>query len=252
MRSIAIINQKGGSGKTTTSVNLAAALGECDRRVLVVDMDPQASATNWFGIRNPGRGITDLIINELRLLDLVRATEEMGVAIVPASAWLAGAEKALEWNGTSLTLFQRSLQGLPRGQWDYMLVDCPPTLGILTANALVGVTEVLIPVEAHHMALPGVDRVLTSVETLKKHLNEELEVTGILACRVDHRTRHSREVVEELRSRYGNLVFATEVRENVRLAEAPAAGLPINLYDTRSKGALDYRNLANEVMAQED
>jgi chromosome partitioning protein len=102
------------------------------------------------------------------------------------------------------------------------------------------------------MALPGVDRVLTSVETLKKHLNEELEVTGILACRVDPRTRHSREVVKELRSRYGNLVFATEVRENVRLAEAPAAGLPINLYDTRSKGALDYRALANEVMAQED
>ncbi len=251
MRSIAIINQKGGSGKTTTSVNLAAALGEKDRRVLVVDIDPQASATNGFGIRNPGRGITDLIINEIRLLDLVRATEVMGVAIVPASAWLAGAEKALEWNGASLTLFQRSVRALPREQWDYLLVDCPPTLGILTANALVGVTEVLIPVEAHHMSLPGVDRVLTSVETLKKHLNETLEVTGILACRVDPRTRHSREVVQELRSRYGNLVFATEVRENVRLAEAPAAGLPINLYDSRSKGALDYRDLANEIMGQE-
>lgn len=252
MRSIAIINQKGGSGKTTTSVNLAAALGERDRRVLVVDMDPQASATSWFGIRNPGRGITDLIINELRLLDLVRATEVMGVAIVPASAWLAGAEKALEWNGDSLTMFQRSVRSLPRGQWDYLLVDCPPTLGILTANALVGVDEVLIPVEAHHMALPGVDRVLASVETLKTHLNEGLEVTGILACRVDPRTRHSREIVKELRSRYGRLVFKTEVRENVRLAEAPAAGLPITLYDFRSKGATDYRGLAAEVIDQED
>ncbi len=252
MRSIAIINQKGGSGKTTTSVNLAAALGERDRRVLVVDMDPQASATSWFGIRNPGRGITNLIINELRLLDLVRATEVMGVAIVPASAWLAGAEKALEWNGDSLTMFQRSVRSLPRGQWDYLLVDCPPTLGILTANALVGVDEVLIPVEAHHMALPGVDRVLTSVETLKTHLNEGLEVTGILACRVDPRTRHSRAIVEELRSRYGRLVFKTEVRENVRLAEAPAAGLPITMYDFRCTGATDYRGLAAEVIDQED
>ena len=251
MRSIAIINQKGGSGKTTTSVNLAAALGERDRRVLVVDMDPQASATNWFGIRNPGRGITDLIINDLRLLDLVRATEVMGVAIVPASAWLSGAEKVLQWNGDSLTMFRRNVQALPRGQWDYLLVDCPPTLGILTANALVAVNEVLIPVEAHHMALPGVDRVLTSVETLKSHLNKGLAVTGILACRVDPRTRHSRSVVEELRSRYGNLVFTTEVRENVRLAEAPAVGLPITMFDVRSKGALDYRQLAVEVIAQE-
>ncbi len=251
MRSIAIINQKGGSGKTTTSVNLAAALGERDRRVLVVDMDPQASATSWFGIRNPGRGITDLIINDLRLLDLVRATEVMGVAIVPASAWLAGAEKTLEWTGDSLTMFQRNVRSLPQGQWDYLLVDCPPTLGILTANALVGVDEVLIPVEAHHMALPGVDRVLTSVETLKTHLNEGLAVTGILACRVDPRTRHSRAIVEELRSRYGSLVFKTEVRENVRLAEAPAAGLPITLFDVRSKGAMDYRGLAAEVIAQE-
>ena len=251
MRSIAIINQKGGSGKTTTAVNLAAALGENDRRVLVVDMDPQASATQWFGIRNPGRGITDLIITQLRLLDLVRATEVAGVAIVPASAWLSGAEKTMEWDGASLTMFQRSVQALPRGQWDYMLVDCPPSLGILTANALIGVTEVLIPVEAHHMALPGVDRVMASVETLKKPLNEKLEVTGVLACRVDHRTRHSREVVQELRSRYGNLVFTTEVHENMRLAEAPAAGLPINLYDRLSKGARDYRDLANEIIGQE-
>ncbi|MCK4577195.1 MAG: AAA family ATPase, partial [Candidatus Marinimicrobia bacterium] len=139
MISIAILNQKGGSGKTTTSVNLAAALGELGRRVLVVDMDPQASATQWFGIRRPGRGVTDLFINEVPLLDLVRATDIWGVAIVPASAWLTGAEKALRWNSDSLHMFSRSVICLPAEQWDYMLVDCAPALGILTANTLIAV-----------------------------------------------------------------------------------------------------------------
>ena len=247
MRSIAILNQKGGSGKTTTAVNLAAALGEVGRRVLLVDMDPQATATDWLGVTYPGRGITDIFIDQRPLVDLVRATSVRGVAMVPASAWLIGAEKALAWELDAVQIFRRGVAALPPDQWDYLIVDCPPALGIITANSLMGVKEVLIPVEAHHLALPGVDRVITATETLRTHLNPELKVMGILACRVDPRTRHSREVVRELRSRFGSLVFREEVRENVRLAEAPASGTPITVFDTRSRGAKDYRALAAAV-----
>ena len=251
MRSIAILNQKGGSGKTTTAVNLSAALGEQGRRVLVVDMDPQGTATGWFGVKDPGRGITAIFINDWPLVELVRPTEVLGVNLVPASAWLIGAEKALAWEVGAVHIFRRSVGTLPPGQWDYLIVDCPPALGLLTANALIGVCEVLIPAEAHHLALPGVDRVVAAVETLKNHLNPALRVSGILACRVDGRTRHSREVVRELRSRFGQLVCRVEIRENVRLAEAPSRGLPITLYDSRSPGAQDYRALAREIMAGE-
>lgn len=252
MRSMAIINQKGGSGKTTTSVNLAAALGEQGRRVLVVDLDPQASATHWYDVEDPGRGISNIFISQTPLLELVRATAVLGVAVVPSSAWLSGAEKSLLWENASLQVFRKSLATLPREQWDYVIVDCPPTLGLLTANALIGAKEVLIPVEAHHMALPGVDRVIASVDTLRTHLNPDLNITIILPCRVDARTRHSREVVRELRSRFGNLVSKVEIRENIRLAEAPARQQPITIYDSHSKGAEDYRQLALEVIANEN
>lgn len=247
MRSIAILNQKGGSGKTTTAVNLSAALGEVGRRVLLVDMDPQATATDWLGINHPGRGITDIFINQRPLLELVRATSVQGVAMVPASAWLIGAEKALAWELDAVQIFRRGVDALPPDQWDYLIVDCPPALGIITANSLMGVQEVLIPVEAHHLALPGVDRVITATETLRTHLNPGLKVMGILACRVDPRTRHSRDVVKQLRSRFGSLVFREEVRENVRLAEAPASGVPITIFDPHSRGAQDYRALARAV-----
>jgi len=251
VRSIAVLNQKGGSGKTTTSVNLAATLGERGRRVLLVDIDPQSSATLWYNIEDPGRGITEIFINGAPLLDLVRATDAVGVAMIPSSAWLYGAEKVLRWEPRSLQIFSASVNKLPPNQWDYMIVDCPPTLGILTANALIAVREVLIPVEAHILALPGIDRVIASVETLRTHLNPKLQVSKILPCRVDPRTRHGREVVQELRHRYGKLVSSVEIRENVRLAEAPAEGVPITMFDARSKGALDYFALADEMIAGE-
>jgi chromosome partitioning protein len=132
-----------------------------------------------------------------------------------------------------------------------MLVDCAPSLGILTANALIGVKEVLIPVETHHLALPGVDRVMASVETVRKHLNAGLKVTGILACRVDPRTRHSKNILKQLRERYGSLVYKSEIRENIRLAEAPALSMPITVFDPESTGTQDYDNLAGEIIAAE-
>jgi chromosome partitioning protein len=251
MRTIAIANQKGGSGKTTTSVNLAAALGEQGRRVLLVDLDPQHSATAWYGIKNSGRGILELFSDEGRLEDFAQASGAAGVDLAPSSAWLVGVEKLLAGEVGAETILRRHLEQLPAGRWDYVLLDCPPTLGILTVNALAAVDELLVPVEAHVMALSGLAQLLKTVEVVKNRLNPNLKVSGILACRVDLRTRHAREVVEQLRQRSGDLVYRTVIRENIRLAECPSFGQPITMYDPKSAGAADYRALATEIISQE-
>ena len=249
-RLVAIINQKGGSGKTTTSVNLAAALGKQDRRVLVLDLDPQASASNWLGVKDGGRGLLDVLTDGLALAGLVQPTTAEGVEVIPSSSWLTGVEKALAGEVGAETALRRALTAL-EGPWHYILIDCPPTLGILGTNALVAAKEVLVPVECHVMGLGGLARLLQAVELVKERLNSNIKLTGILACRVDARTRHARDVVEQLRSRFGSLVYDTMIRENVRLAECPSFGRPITQYDPFSSGAADYRSLANEVMQQE-
>jgi chromosome partitioning protein len=251
MRTVAIANQKGGSGKTTTSVNLAAALGEQQRRVLMVDLDPQHSATSWFGIKDPGKGVLGMYLDGGSLLEFVQETEAPGVEVAPSSAWLVGVEKILAGELGAETILRRQLNKLPANHWDYILIDCPPTLGILTINALAAVRELLVPVEAHVMALDGLAQLLHTVEVVQERLNPELKVSGILACRVDSRTRHAREVVDMLRERSGDLVYQTVIRENIRLAECPSFGQPITRYDTRSAGADDYRALAQEVIRQE-
>ncbi len=251
MRTMAIANQKGGSGKTTTSVNLAAALGEKERRVLLLDLDPQHSATAWYGCKDAGKGVLGLFMDGGRMLDLVQPTGAPGVDLVPSSAWLVGVEKILAGEVGAETILRRHLGSLPQDRWDYILMDCPPALGVLTVNALAAARELLVPVEAHVMALSGLAHLLHTVEVVKERLNPELAVSGILACRVDGRTRHAREVVERLRERSGNLVYQTVIRENIRLAECPSFGQPITQYDPRSAGAADYRALAAEVILQE-
>ncbi len=251
MRTIAIANQKGGSGKTTTSVNLAAALGGKNRRVLLIDLDPQHSATAWFGIKNAGRGVLGIFADEGNLAEFVQETVSAGVELVPSSAWLVGVEKMLATEVGAETILRRNLERLPADRWDYILIDCPPTLGILTINALAAVHELLVPVEAHVMALSGLAQLLKTVEVIRDRLNPDLRVSGILACRVDARTRHAREVVEELRERQGLLVYRTVIRENIRLAECPSFGRPITQYDPKSAGAVDYRALAQEIISQE-
>ena len=249
-RLIAIINQKGGSAKTTTTVNLAAALGKQGRRVLVLDLDPQASASSWLGVKDGGRGLLDVFTDGLALAGLIQRTSSDGVEVVPASSWLVGAEKALASEVGAEAILRRRLTAL-NGPWQYILIDCPPALGLLTVNALAATQEVLVTVESHVMALSGLARLLETFEVVKERLNPDIKMAGILACRVDARTRHGQEVVEQLRSRFGPLVYDTIIRENVRLAECPSFCQSIDRYDPSCAGTADYRKLANDVIRQE-
>lgn len=251
MRRIAIVNQKGGSGKTTAAVNLAAALADQGRRVALLDLDPQASATSWFRIPESERGLAEVFLEDRPLREVLDATDTPGIVVGPASAWLLGLDKALARVHDAEFVLRRHVDDLSEQDWDYVLMDCPPTLGILTVSALVAAREVLIPVEAHVLALRGLVQLLQTVDLVTNRLNSDLEVTGILACRVKRQTRHAREVIGELRSRFGNLVFETVIRESIRLAECPSFGLPITRYCPRCAGAEDFRALALEVVQQE-
>lgn len=251
MRTIAVVNQKGGVGKTTTAVNLAAALAEKGRSILLVDLDAQRSASSWYGVTNPDKSILDVFTDKGNVSDVISKTDIAGVDLVPADAMLAGMDRYLAGEIGADTILQRQLRRLPADRWHYLLIDCPPTLGILTVNALAAAREVLVPVEANVMALAGLAQLIQTVERAKERVNPDLAITGIVACRVDSRTRHSQEVMERLKGRFGNVVYNTYIRNNVRIAEAPSFAQPITLYDTRSAGAADYRSLADEVIRQE-
>jgi chromosome partitioning protein len=250
MRTIAIMNQKGGSGKTTTAVNLAAALGEKKKRVLVVDLDPQANATTWLGVHPENKGILHVFLGDKTLDELVEETVAPGVDIVPSSSWLVGVEKAVAGEVGAETILRRAI-GKLEGPWDLVLMDCPPSLGMLSISALTACERILVPVSAEVLSLSGVAQLLQTVEAVKDRLNSDLSVAGYLVCRVDNRTRHASEVEGQLRERFGDDVYKTVIRENVRLTECPSFGQPITQYDSASAGAKDYRALADEVLNRE-
>ncbi len=250
MRTIAIVNQKGGSGKTTTAVNLAAALAEAGKKVLLIDLDPQASASMWYGIKEKGKALYDVLTGEAGLETAIEKSSVERLELIPSSPLLAGVEKALANEVASETILKNKLSRLQDKPWDYLLIDCPPTLGILSLNALTTANEVLVPVEAHVMALHGLVQLLKTINLVKQRLNPALEITGILPCRVDFRTKHSKEVLQQLRTRFEGKVCQSVIRENIRLAEAPLHLKPITHYDSACNGSHDYRNLALELMGE--
>jgi chromosome partitioning protein len=251
MRRIAVLNQKGGVGKTTTVVNLGACLAELGHRALLVDMDPQANMSMHLGLEAKGRepSVYTFLRGEDGPSDVVRATALEGLHAIAAHIDLAGLEVELsDMPGSRETRLRDALAGLADG-FDYMLVDCPPSLGLLTLNVMCAVDELFIPLQTEFFALQGLGRLTSTVELVRSRLNPALEITGIIACMFDVRTSLATEVLQDIRTHFGDRVFATVIRKNVRLAEAPSFGLPITAYDRRCYGTEDYRSLAREVLA---
>ncbi|MGB8468421.1 MAG: ParA family protein [Candidatus Babeliales bacterium] len=252
MRLLAIINQKGGSGKTTTCVNVAAGLAEKKRSVLVIDLDSQGSTTAWLGVSKDTQGIYPVFAENVPLSNVIVSTEYKEIDCIPASSWLVGLDKRLAQEVGAETILRHQLEQLQGKEYDYVIIDCPPTLGVLTVNALCAVHEVIVPVEARFMALSGLVQLLETIDLIKKRLNQTLRIAGIVPCRVDARTKHSQEVVEELKNNFKGMVYKTAIRENIRLSEASSFAQPIMMYDSTSKGAYDYRALTKEIIKQEN
>lgn len=249
MRVITVANQKGGCAKTTTVVNLAGSLAELDKNVLVIDLDPQGNASDWLGAHGVEDAAFKLLTEKSAVESLVDDSNIKNVQMIRASRDLAQVEKALAGELSIETKLKRRLSQLfKNSEWDFVLIDTPPTLGILTVNALTAADELLIPVTTHVMSLSGVAQLLETYQEVQEMLNPSLVIAGFVASRVDMRTRHAREVMDSLKESFGDKVFSTLIRENVLLAEAPSFQEPILSYKAKSSAAEDYRMLAREVV----
>lgn len=249
-RIIAIANQKGGVGKTTTSINLSASLAALKRRVLLIDIDPQGNATMGSGITKTSltNSIMQVLLNRTDIKEVITTTK-VGYDLLPANAELIAAEIQLLKQEQREYNLQQALNGI-RDQYDFILIDCPPALGILTINALVAAHSILIPMQCEYYALEGLTGLLSTLERLKRAANTKLEVEGLLRTMYDGRNRLTQEVSEQLLHHFPGKVYATVIPRNVRLAEAPSHGLPALLYDNTSQGAMAYLALAAEISKQ--
>ena len=245
-RIYALANQKGGVGKTTTAINLAACLAEAGQRALVIDLDPQANATSGLGARANGVSSYDLL-DGAPLTELTRPTRFPNLDLVPAKPELAGAVVELARRDDADRYLADALVGATDG-WDFVFLDCPPSLGPLTVNALAAADRVLVPVQAEYFALEGLAQLVESVDLIRVRLNPRLRIGGVLLTMVDGRTRLAADVSDEVRRHFGELVFSTVVPRSVRLAEAPSHGLPAIAYDRRSPGADAYWKVAMELV----
>lgn len=246
---LAIINQKGGVGKSTTAVNLAAALGAAGKEVLLVDLDPQGNATSGYGIdkRDIGQCVYNVLLGETPVEDVILAKVGKGVDVLPSTISLAGAEVELVNEMARENRLKNALGSL-RGRYDYILIDCPPSLGLLTINALVAADKLLIPIQCEFYALEGVTKLLDSMKRVKSVLNPSLDIYGIVLTMYDSRTNLSKQVVDEVRSFFGDTVFKTLIPRTVKLSEAPSYGQPIIEYAPENKGTEAYNELAQEVI----
>lgn len=248
---MAITNQKGGVGKTTSCINLASELGKMGYKVLVVDIDPQGNCTSGMGVDTTDRDLTlyDLLLDDVNPEEVVAETSWEGVSMLPANIDLAGAEVELASALSRETRLDRGLKKL-QASFHIAIIDCPPSLGILTINALVAAKKLVIPIQCEYYALEGVGQLTRTIALLQQYLNPDLSVDGVLLTMFDSRTRLSSEVQDEVRNQFGELVFRTVIPRNVKLAEAPSYAMPINYYEPQCPGAQAYNQLAKEVASR--
>ncbi len=251
-RIIAVANQKGGVGKTTTTVNLSACLADAGKRVLLIDIDPQGNATSGLGQAGKGQySIYDVLINGIEPKDAVIKTGYGELSLLPSTISLAGAEIELVDLPNRDTLLKGALQKL-KVDYDYLLIDCPPSLSLLTLNALNAADSVLVPIQCEYYALEGVGQLMNTLNLVKKRMNPNLEVEGVVLTMLDGRTNLGLQVVQEVKNHFKDRVFATIIPRNVRLSEAPSYGLPIHLYDPKCQGAEAYKALATELIERDE
>jgi chromosome partitioning protein len=253
MRSIALANQKGGVGKTTSTANLGASLALLGKKVLLIDIDPQANLSVHFGLNifDEERSLYEVMVDRAKAADVIRPTEIEHLDLIPSNINLAGAEIELVGVVGRETVLRDALKGSVK-RYDYVLIDCPPSLGLLTLNAMTTANEIFIPLQTEFFALQGMSKLLETVEIIQRRINPELSVTGIIACMFDRRTNLAHEVLDNIREYFADRLFSTVIRRNVKLAESPSHGSPIAKYAKSARGYKDYMALAEEVLAQEE
>ena len=252
-RVIAVANQKGGVGKTTTAINLSAALAEKNKKVLLIDIDPQGNATSGVGVDKNGveNTVYDLILSEVSIQDCIEYTEFENLDLIPSNVDLAAAEIELIGIQDKEFIIRKEVEKI-KNKYDFILIDCPPSLNLLTINAMTTADSVLVPIQCEYYALEGLTQLIHTIELVKERLNPNLIIEGVVFTMYDARTNLSLQVVENVKANLNQSIYKTIIPRNVRLAEAPSYGMPINLYDTRSVGAESYRLLADEVLHRED